>query len=57
MEYQGDRAGQQYDVGSNWVGRVEAEQYDLAQQRGDQQQAGIAFGRLLALGFGRIFNR
>lgn len=49
--------GGQFDYGDRLVGRVLTQEYNLAQQRGDQWSAGQALGRLVGVFLGRVFSR
>ena len=43
-------------AGDRLVGRIMAAEYNLAQQRGDQQQANDALGKLLGMFLSRLFR-
>lgn len=47
---------QDMTVGDRLVGRILSAEYNLAQQRGDQQQANDALGKLLGMFLNRMFR-
>lgn len=49
--------GDPYNYGERLVGRVMAEEYNLAVQRGDQRQAGDAMLRLIGMKLASWFSR
>jgi hypothetical protein len=54
----GDQPWQDQDMscGDRLVGRIMAAEYNLAVQRGDQQQANDALGKLLGMFLNRLFR-